>query len=155
MVSPSFEMRNLVKFQRMSLSFSTLLLRFFSLQTLILFGGSLCLQIFEDGFSSWTIDITLFHNLEGYAVVQLAELLNLSVVTWILFLELVAGETDNDQSLVLVFLVQFLQSCKLRSETTLAGCVDNQQYLTLELSEINLLAFARLSLEIINLCHTL
>ena len=130
-------------------------MRSFSLQTLILLGGSLCLQIFEDGFGSWTIDITLFHNLEGYAVVQLAELLNLTVRTGVLLLELVAGEADNDQSLVLVFLVQFLQSCKLRSETTLAGCVDNQQYLTLELSEIQFLTSARLSLEIINLCHTL
>ena len=54
--------------------------------------------------------------------VQLTELLNLRVVGRILLLELVAGEADNHQPTVFILLVQFLQSCELRGETTLAGC---------------------------------
>ena len=141
MVSPSFEIRNLVKFHRMSLSFSTLLLReglqqgagSLCLQSLVFLGGCLCLQILEDGLGFFTVNITLSHNLEGHAIVHLAELLNLFIALGVLLLELVAGEADDDEPLVLILLVQLLQSCELRGESTLAGCVHNQQYLTLKL----------------------
>ena len=125
----------------------------FGLQSVIFLGGSLSLQIFEDGFSSRAVYVGLLHNLEGHTVVQLAELLNLSICAGILLLELIAGEADDDQSLVLLLLVQLLQSCELGGESTLAGCVHNQQYFTFELGEIQFLTFARESLEIINLCH--
>ena len=104
-----------------------------SLQAFVLLGGSLSLQIFEDGVGRSAVHINLLHDLEGHTIVQLAEFLNLCVATWILLLELVAGESDNDESLILILLVQFLQSCELRGESTLAGCVHNQQYLTLKL----------------------
>ena len=146
MVSPSFEIRNLVKFHLMSLSFSTLLLMAlkladgleerlgsFGFQAVVLLCGSYALQILEDGLRIGAVDITLLHNLKCNTVVQLAELLNLCIALRILLLELVAGEADNHQSLVLVLLVQFLQSCELRCESTLAGSVDNQQHLTLKL----------------------
>ena len=57
--------------------------------------------------------------METYAIVHLAELLNLFIAFRVLLLELVAGETDDNESLVLILLIQFLQSCELRGESTL------------------------------------
>ena len=42
-------------------------------------------------------------------------------------------ENWDDQTFVLILLVQLLQSCELGRKTTLAGCVHHQQYLTLKL----------------------
>ena len=104
-----------------------------SLQTVVLLGGSLSLQILKDGLGIGAVDIALLHDLECHTIVQLTELFNFAVISRILLLELVTGETDNHQSLVLILLVQFLQSCELGRKTTLAGCVHHQQYLTLKL----------------------
>ena len=124
------------------------------LQTFVLLGRSLGLQILEDGVGCSAVHVNLLHDLEGHAIVQLAELLNLSVGARILLLELVAGETYDNESLVLVLLVQLLQSCELRGKTALAGSVDNQKHLAFELREIQLFTFARESLEFINFFHT-
>ena len=113
----------------------------------------LALQICEDGVLIGTVDVNLLHNLECHAIVQLTELAYLIVSAWILLCKLVAWESDDNEALVLILFIQLLQTLELRSETTLAGCVDNQQHLTFELGEIQFLTFARKSLEIENLFH--
>ena len=87
--------------------------------------------------------MNLFHDLEGYTVVQLAELLSLGTIGQFLIGKIPGRESDDDQSLVLIFLIQFLQSFKLWSETTLAGCIDYHQNFSFKLGKIYFLAFTR------------
>ena len=110
----------------------------FGFESVILLNGSLGFEVLKNGFSGCAIHINLFHDLERHPIVQLTELLDLAIITGILLLELVAGKANDDQSSVLILLVQFLQSCKLGSETALAGCINNQQHLAFKLGEIKL-----------------
>ncbi len=123
------------------------------LQSMVFLGGCLRFEILENRVGICAVDIDFFHNLESYAIVQLAETLNLAVAARVLRGILIARKTNHNQSLVLEFLVQCFQTCKLRSETALARCVDNQQHLTLKLLEIEFLTSTCESLKIVNLCH--
>ena len=98
----------------------------FGFETFVLLGRRLLFEVHENRVGILSVDIDLLHDLEGHAIVELAELLDLSVRTRILLLELVAGETDDDQPLVFVLLVQFFQTLELRRETALAGGVNDQ-----------------------------
>jgi hypothetical protein len=75
------------------------------------------------------IDLDLRKQREGDAVVELAEAANLLIAPGFLMAELIARETQNLQSLFAILLVKLLESLVLRSETTLAGGIDDQQNL--------------------------
>ena len=122
---------------------------------MILLGGSLLLEIREDRLCVLAVDVNLAHDLEGHAVVELAELFDLSVRFRILLFELVAWEADDDQSLVFVLLVQFLKTLELRGEATLAGGVDDEEHFALELCKVEFFAATRQRFEIINRCHNI
>ena len=81
---------------------------------------------------------------------DLAEFLDFFIGSRILFIELVAREAEDFQALVLVFLIQFLKACKLRCESALACCIDDQNNLAFILRERNFLALHGGACKIIN-----
>ena len=113
----------------------------------------LALQPLVDGVGAVAIDLDLRHQREGDAVVDAAELLDLLVGAGLLMAELVAGEADDDESLVLILLVERLEAVVLRGEAALAGGVDDEQHLALVVGEAHFLALVREGGEIINLFH--
>ena len=72
------------------------------------------------------VDIDLGEHREAHAVVELAELADLVLGPWLLRAELVAGEAEHDETLVLVRGIQLLQPGVLRGETALARRVDDK-----------------------------
>jgi hypothetical protein len=86
-------------------------------------------------------------------VVDTAELGNLLVAARLLVGELIAGETYDDQSLVLIFFVKGFQTVVLRGESALGGGVDNHKDFSFILLEVHLCALVALGLEIVYLCH--
>ena len=99
------------------------------------------------------IDVDFLHDLECNAIVELTEALNLAVGAWVLMVELVTGEPYRHQSTVLILLVQLLKPLELRSEATLASCVDNEQHLAFELSKVKFLALASKCLKVLYCFH--
>ena len=59
-------------------------------------------------------------------MVQLAYLLHILIRHGFLVGELIAGETKDDQPLVLVLLIQMFQSPELRGQAALGGGIDDQ-----------------------------
>ena len=88
-------------------------------------------------------------------MIEAAELGDLLVGAGLLTGELVAREADNDQPLILIFLIESLQAVVLRSESAFGRCVDNHQDLAFELSEIHFRTLVAQGFEIINTCHFL
>src|SRR5271170_4434132 len=74
------------------------------------------------------------------AIIQLAEFLDLIVISGLLMAELVAREGQQLEALVLVLRIQLLQTVVLRREAALAGSIDDQQDLAFVGAE--LLVFA-------------
>lgn len=70
-----------------------------------------------------------------------AEFCNLLVGAGLLVGELVARESDNNQTLVLVLLVEGLESVVLRCESTLGSCINYEQNLPFVLREVYFYAF--------------
>ena len=87
-----------------------------------------------------SVDGDLGGEREGHPVVDLAELLDLAVVTGLLMHELVAGKAEDDQALVAVLLVERLQPVVLRGEPAPAGRVDDQDGFAREVAQLHLLA---------------
>ena len=77
------------------------------------------------------------HHRETHAVIDLAKAGYVAVRAGVLRAELVARKTQHRQALIGILFVQFLQAGKLRRETALAGGVDDQQHLALELRQSN------------------
>jgi hypothetical protein len=67
--------------------------------------------------------------------------------------ELVAGETEDHETAVFVFLIESLQSVVLGSEAAFRSGVDNKEDFALELREIYFCTLVAQGLEIINRCH--
>ena len=86
-------------------------------------------------------------------MVQTAELGNLLIGAGLLVRKLVARETDDYKTLVLILLVEGLEAVVLGSETALGGGVDNQEDLALVLAEIHLGALVVQGLEVIDRGH--
>ena len=101
----------------------------------------------------YSSDVTLRHQREGHTVVEAAELFDLLIVARFLVRKLVARETENDKSLVFIFLVQCLQTIVLRRETTFGGGVNDEDHLSFVVSEVYLFASIGEDFEIINCCH--
>lgn len=85
------------------------------------------------------LDVDLFRQGEGDAVVQLAEAGDLFFGAGFLAQKLVAGEAD-DNELVLVFVVQFLQRFVLRREAAFGGDVDAEHVLAFEVAHVHRIA---------------
>ena len=94
-------------------------------ETFVLFRRSLGLEILKDRIGIRTVDVALSHQRESYTVIEAAELFNLLVATRLLVGELVTRETEDDETLIFVLLIEFLQTVVLRCESTLAGGIDN------------------------------
>ena len=77
-----------------------------------------------------TVHIHFIHHKEVHAVVLLAKLANLCAFVRFLRTELITGKANHDQALIVVFGVQFLQSCKLWCKAALACSVYDKQNLT-------------------------
>lgn len=97
--------------------------------------GLLLLEVDVDGIGVVAVDIDLLEHREGDAVVELAEGRNVVGRTGLLAAKLVAGEADDGESLVLVLLVQLLETLVLGSEATLGGDVHDEHDLALQLLE--------------------
>lgn len=82
-----------------------------------------------------------------------AERTDALVVFWVLISELVAWETQHDESLVLILLVQLLELAELRSEATLGGGVDDEDDLAVKGGEVVLLALWLVCFEVVELDH--
>jgi len=83
-------------------------------------------QVFENGMSTGAVDLDLFEKGEGHAVIDLTGCLHAVVCQRLLFAELVTGEAKDDKSLVLIVLIQFLQSFELRGKSALGSRVYDQ-----------------------------
>lgn len=75
------------------------------------------------------IDIDLCKHGEGHAIVHLTKRLNLIIVQWFLIGELIAWKAEHAKTLLVVLVVQCLQTCKLWCEPSLARSVHNQEHL--------------------------
>ena len=107
-------------------------------------------QVSEERLRVVTAYIALLEHLECNAIVDLAEFLDFFIGSRILFIELVAREAEDFQTLVLVFLVQFLKSGKLRCESAFACGIGDQKNLAFILRERNFLALHGGACKIIN-----
>ena len=62
-------------------------------------------KILIDGMGVWSIDIYLAKHWELSTVIFLCIFLDLSLISWFLFTELVAGESQNFEALASILLV--------------------------------------------------
>ena len=115
--------------------------------------ASLARQPFVDGMGILAVHFNLRHQGEGDAMILAAKLLDLLVGTGFLMPELVARETDDDQSAVLVLLIEGFQSVVLRREAALRGCVDNEEHLAFVVGKAHFLALVREGVELIDGVH--
>lgn len=84
-------------------------------------------EVLEERLCRLAAHVALLEDLERHAVVVAAELLDLRVAARVLCSELIARETENLETLILVGEVELLQSLELRREAALAGRIDDQQ----------------------------
>ena len=115
--------------------------------------GHLVAEVHEDGMGVLAEHVDLLHQREGHAVVEAAELGNFFVAARLLVLELVAGEAEDDETLVLIFLVKGFQSVVLRSEAALRGGIDNHEDLAAVLGHVHLFALVVEGLKVVNRSH--
>src|SRR6266852_435991 len=99
------------------------------------------------------IDVDLGKHWKGDGIIFSAELLDLFGVAGLLVSELVAWKSENREAARGEPLMQRLQTPVLRREPASARGVDDQQNLTLEPLQRNVLAAERLCREIVNSCH--
>ena len=112
-------------------------------------------QVLEDGFCVGAVHVGLRHQREGDAVIEAAEFGDLVIGTGLLAGELVAGEAEDDESLVLVFLVEGLQAVILRGETAFGCGIDDHQDFPFVLGEVHFGTLVACGFEVVNLCHVL
>ena len=126
----------------------------FGLDAFVFLSLGLGFQVFIDGMRALTVDVDFLHQREGHAVVEAAELGDFLVGAWLLVGELVAGEADDDQTLVLVLLIEGFQAVVLRRETALRGGVDNHQDLAFILCEVHFFSLVVQGFEIKDFFHS-
>ncbi len=114
--------------------------------------GLRILQITVQRMRRSTVDIDLGKHWERHAIIEAAKIPDFLFVAWLLASELIAGEAEDDKSLILVFFVNRFQSGILRREPAFAGDIDNQQHLAAKIAEIFVLPVNRLCRKVIN-CH--
>ena len=98
----------------------------------------LLLHPLKHGCGIRAVDIDLAKNGEADTIVDLAEFLDLVVGAGILGAELVAGEAEDGEVVAVLgfqFLVEFLQTFELGSETAFRGRVNDENDLAFEVGE--------------------
>src|ERR1700761_8291926 len=99
------------------------------------------------------VDVDLGKHRKGNAIIDGAELLDLARVAGFLASKLIARETQNRKAAGRELLMQRFQTLVLRRESTSARGIDDQQDLTLEPLQRNLVARQRLCREIMDARH--
>ena len=115
--------------------------------------GFLALQILIQRMRIAAVDVDLGEHRKGDGIVAGAELLDLRGVAGFLAAELVAGKSEHRKAARAEGLLQRLEALVLRGESAGARGVDDQQHLTLEPLQRNVLAGQRLCREIVNAGH--
>src|SRR6185436_20635700 len=87
---------------------------------------------------------------KGHVVFHRAEGLDLFVGARFLAHEVIGWEAQDDKTLALVLLIDFLKSVILRSEPAPAGDVDNHDYLAAVAAEFDLFAVDAFHCEVVN-----
>src|SRR4051794_1971300 len=103
--------------------------------------------------SAVAIDVDLGEHREGDGIISCAELLDLCGVAGFLVSKLVAWKSENRKTPRGKLLMQRFETCVLRRESTGARGVDDQQDLTLEPLQRDVLAAERLCREIVDASH--
>ena len=123
------------------------------LQAVDFFVRHLFAKVSKDGMGVLAEDVDFFHQREGHAVVQAAELRNFFVAAGFLVFELVTGKAEDDQPLVLILLVEGFQAIVLRGEAALRSRVNNHEDFAFVLGHVHLFALVVQGLEIVNRSH--
>ena len=97
-----------------------------------------------------TVDIDLRKQWKRHSVVQTAETQNFALGPGLLSSELIAGESQNHEALILVLFIKGFQSLVLRSESAFAGDVDDQQNFSTECRKRNFISVDCLRVEVVN-----
>src|SRR5437879_13887635 len=98
------------------------------------------LQVVEQRMRTAAVDVDLGEHRKRHVILALAERLDLFGVARLLPAELVAGKAEHGKAARRKFALQLLQALVLRREPTSARGVDDQEHLTLEPLQANLLA---------------
>ena len=85
----------------------------------------------------WSIHIDLFKQRKADPIVDLTGLFHRFIGFRFLPAELVTGKTKNDKTLVLIFLIQRLQSFKLRSKPAFSSSVDDEKGLAVVIGQVH------------------
>ena len=96
------------------------------------------------------VDLDLVEQRESHAVLAGAELLDLLIRARFLGAELVAGETGDDQTFILILLVSGFEALVLGSITALGGDVDHEDDLAFIIFQGGILAIDVLQRDIVN-----
>ena len=91
-----------------------------------------------------TVDVDLGEHGEVYVVVIGRKGKNLFICPWFLVCKLVAGETQDAETVVGKLLMKRTQTCVLRRKASSAGDVDNEGNLAFVLREVDVFADYRL-----------
>ena len=113
------------------------------------------LQELEERSGVVAVYLDLLVALELSAVCELAELMDAFISAWSLLSKLVAWEIQNLEALGVIFLVELFELLVLRSEATLGGGVDDEQYFVSILFEGNFLSLSVLDRVFVNSSHFL
>ena len=110
-------------------------------------------EVFVQRVRRGTVDVYLCEQGKGHVVIELAEVLDFSSVTWLLMAELVTGKSEHGEPLCVILTIQCLEASILRRKPTLASDVDDEQHLAAILIEALPLAIDRCNLKIVKFAH--
>src|SRR5258705_3307485 len=113
----------------------------------------LTLQIVKQRMRIAAVNVDLGKHRKADGKVGRAKLLDLFGIAGFLVSKLVAGKSENREAARVKRLVQRLEASVLRREAASARGIDDQQHLTLEPLQRNILAGKRLGLELVNTSH--
>lgn len=100
--------------------------------------GLLLLEVLEERRGIVTIDIDLLETRESGIVLGIAELGDALVILLGLLHELIAGEIEHNETLILILAVHRLERLILWGQTAGCSCIDYEQHLALVIAERNL-----------------
>lgn len=115
--------------------------------------GLLLLEVLEERRGIVTIDIDLLETREGGIVLGIAELGDALVILLGLLHELIAGEVEHNETLILILAVHRLECLILWGQTTGSSCIDYEQHLALVIAERNLYILLILALPYLDVMY--
>lgn len=106
-------------------------------------------EVLEHRMGVATVHIDFLEHREAHAVIDLAKLADLTGSTGLLVAELVARETEHNDTAVFVLAVQCLEPFVLRCESAFAGGIDHEHDLSGVLLHVNGLTTQRVGLKFV------